>query len=344
MTRARRLSAGVAAGLGVPSYSVGVSSTAETLLDLSLSRGTLDRDGNRRRDQDLLKRALGDSSSRVYDLVEGRMRTCRVDGELRLVPRAAEMADSTRTTLYLGRSEQGRDHVAVVWHDDESARPDPGVKGWRTLREAGAELGDTDAGVLTSAVALANWHARHPFCPRCGSPTTPAQGGWVRVCQEDGGEHHPRTDTAIIVAVVDDEERILLGRGPHWPQGRMSVLAGFVEAGESLEAAVTREVHEEVGLQVRELAYRGNQPWPFPASLMIGFTARTSQTQLRLDPEEIAEAAWFSRGELAWSVRSGALALPPRVSIARRLVEDWYGGEVEQPSEPTGPFRGRDAS
>lgn len=321
-----------------------MSSTADTLLDLSLSRGALDRDGNRRRDQDLLKRALGDSTSRVYDLVEGRMRTCRVDGDLRLIPRAAEMADDSRLTLYLGRNAQGCDHVVVVWSDDEPSRPDPGTKGWRTLREAGAELGDIDAGVLTSAVALANWHARHPCCPRCGAPTVPAQGGWVRVCTEDESEHHPRTDTAIIVAVVDDQDRILLGRGPHWPQGRMSVLAGFVEAGESLEAAVTREVHEEVGLKLREITYRGNQPWPFPGSLMIGFTAHTSGTVLELDPEEIAEAAWFSRGELSWAVRSGALALPPRVSIARRLVEDWYGGEVEQPSEPTGPFRGQDAT
>ncbi|MGI8947834.1 MAG: NAD(+) diphosphatase [Ornithinimicrobium sp.] len=320
-----------------------MSSTADALLDLSLSRGTLDRDGKRRRDQDLLKRALGDSTSRVYDLVEGRMRTCRVDGELRLVPRAAEMADEARLAIYLGRNDQGRDHVAIVWSEDQPSRPDPGAKGWRTLRDAGAELGDTDAGVLTSAVALANWHARHPCCPRCGAATVPAQGGWVRVCEEDGSEHHPRTDTAVIVAVVDDQERILLGRGPHWPQGRMSVLAGFVEAGESLEAAVAREVGEEVGLRVREIAYRGNQPWPFPASLMIGFTARTSGTELEPDPEEIAEAAWFTRGELGWATRSGALALPPRVSIARRLIEDWYGGEVEQPTEPTGPFRGRDA-
>lgn len=321
-----------------------MSSTADILLDLSLSRGTLDRDGNRRRDQNLLKRALGDSRSRVYDLVEGRMRTCRVDGGLRLVPRAAELADDSRLTLYLGRSDEGRDHVVVLWSDDEASRPDPGAKGWRTLREAGAELSDTDAGLLTSAVALANWHTRHPRCPRCGAPTTPVQGGWVRVCTQDGSEHHPRTDTAVIVAVVDDEDRILLGRGPHWPQGRMSVLAGFVEVGESLEAAVTREVHEEVGLGLREIVYRGNQPWPFPASLMIGFSARTSGTELELDPEEIAEAAWFSKGELSWAVRSGDLALPPRVSIARRLVEDWYGGEVEQPSDPSGPFRGSDPS
>lgn len=314
------------------------------MLDLALSRGTLDRLGNSRREQDVVRWALGQAATRVYDLVEGKMRTCRVDGGLRLVPRAADVADHSRLTLYLGRDDQDREHVAVVRDEVDPERPDASAQGWQTLREAGAELGDTDAGVLTSAVALANWHTRHPRCPRCGATTHPAHGGWMRICDEDGSEHHPRTDTAVIVAVTDDDERILLGRGPHWPPGRMSVLAGFVEAGESLEAAVAREVGEEVGVEVEDLVYRGNQPWPFPASLMVGFTARARGVELRLDPAEIAEAAWFTRGELAWSVRSGEVALPPRVSIARRLVEDWYGAELAQPSEPTEPFRGRDAS
>ncbi|MGB7447974.1 MAG: NAD(+) diphosphatase [Ornithinimicrobium sp.] len=321
-----------------------MSSVDETLLDLSLSRGTLDRVGNRRRDSDIVRQALGRSATRVYDLVEGKVRTCRVDGSLRMVSRAPEVADASRLTLYIGRDEQERDHLVVVRADADPERPDCRAKGWRNLREAGAELGDTDAGIFTSAVALANWHARHPRCPRCGSETSPAQGGWVRICDNDGSEHHPRMDTAVIVAVTDTEDRILLARGPHWPQGRMSVLAGFVEAGESLESAVAREVREEVGLTVRDVTYRGNQPWPFPASLMVGFSARTLGDELDLDPEEIAEAAWFARGELGWAVRSGGVALPPRVSIARRLIEDWYGGEIEQADEPTGPFRGRDAS
>jgi NAD+ diphosphatase len=321
-----------------------VSNADETLFDLSLARGTLDRVGNARRDTELVRQALGRSGTRVYDLVEGKVRTCRVDGRLRLVPRAPEVADAGRLTLYLGRDDQERDHIAVVRADADPERPDARAKGWRNLREAGAELGATDAGILTSAVALANWHARHPRCPRCGAETTPAQGGWVRFCENDGSEHHPRTDTAVIVAVTDTQDRILLARGPHWPEGRMSVLAGFVEAGESLEAAVAREVREEVGLTVRDVTYRGNQPWPFPASLMVGFTARTLEEELVLDEREIAEAAWFARGELGWSVRSGRVALPPRVSIARRLIEDWNGGPIEQLEEPAGPFRGRDAS
>jgi len=320
-----------------------VSVVEETLLDLALARGTLDRDGIDRRDHDPLRSALAQSSTRVYDLVDGKMRTCRVDGQMRLVPRSADVADTSRLALYLGRDGE-REHVAVVRPASESERPDSSAKGWRTLREAGAELGDTDAGVLTTALALANWHDRHPCCPRCGAPTSCAQGGWVRVCGDDGSEHHPRTDMAIIVAVKDDDDRILLARGPHWPQGRMSVLAGFVEAGESLESAVAREITEEVGLRVRNVAYCGNQPWPFPASLMIGFTATAFQTELSLDPREIAEAHWFARGELAYAVRCGAVALPPRVSIARRLIESWYGREIEQPEELNGSFRGYETS
>ncbi len=320
-----------------------MSAAEDTLLDLALSRGTLDRAGMSRRDALILRSSLSKSSTRVYDLVEGKMRTCRVDGQLRLVPRSPDVADSSRLAFFLGR-DGDRDHVAVARESGERDRPDSGKKGWRTLREAGEELGDTDAGVLTSAVALLNWHDRHPYCPRCGSATEPTEGGWVRVCSQDGSQHHPRTDTAVIVALTDDEDRILLARGPHWPQGRLSVLAGFVEAGESLESAVAREVSEEVGLTVRNVVYRGNQPWPFPASLMVGFTARAFETDLRLDPAEIAEASWFARGELAYAVRSGAVALPPRVSIARRLIEHWFGKEIEQPHELQDPFRGHDPS
>ncbi|MGB3595042.1 MAG: NAD(+) diphosphatase [Ornithinimicrobium sp.] len=317
-----------------------MSVAEETLHDLSLARGALNRAGTARRDQDVLRSALSQSGTRVYDLVDGKMRTCRVDGEMRLVPRPPDVADSLRLAFYLGRDDQ-REHVAVVRSAQERERPDPGSKGWQTLREAGEDLGDSDAGVFTTTVALSNWHDRHPFCPRCGGPTEPTEGGWVRVCREDGSQHHPRTDTAVIVAVTDDEDRILLARGPHWPQGRMSVLAGFVEAGESLESAVSREVQEEVGVDVRSVTFRGNQPWPFPSSLMVGFTARAFDTDLTLDPQEIAEASWFARGELAYAVRSGAVALPPRVSIARRLIEHWFGKEIEQ-AEPAGPFRGRD--
>ena len=174
---------------------------------------------------------------------------------------------------------------------------DPAADGWLTLRQAGEALGARDAGVFTTALALANWHATHRYCPRCGAPTEPTQAGWVRRCERDGSEHYPRTDPAVIMSVVDPDDRLLLGRGAHWPEGRFSVLAGFVEPGESFEAAVAREVAEEVGVTVDEARYLGNQPWPFPSSVMIGFAATTRETELTIDPVEMAEARWVTREE-----------------------------------------------
>lgn len=321
-----------------PSYSGSVSQTDETMLDLSLSRGTLDRSQTTRREPDILQRALKSPTTRVLDLADGRVRTCRVDGQLRLVLRQPGIDDNGPLAFWLGRDSEGVDYVALV-HDDPTApdRPDTSAKGWRTLREAGAELDDTEAGVFTTALALAQWHSRHPRCPRCGTPTEVSEAGWMRRCPEDGSEHHPRTDAAIIVAVTDRENRLLLARGPHWPETRMSVLAGFVEAGETLEAAVAREVMEEVGVRVKDIRYRGDQPWPFPASLMVGFTATAEDAELHVDGDEIVDAQWFTRGELSWAVRTGQVALPPRVSIARRLIEDWFGDELEPDPELEGP-------
>lgn len=310
-----------------------MSLDSEALLDLSLSRGTLHRNGNGRRDGDPVGAALADARTRVIDVIGGRVLTSRVDGRLRLVHRAPRFEDTGESALYLGHDDQDAHYLAIVHHEEDADPVGDPERGWRTLREAGAELDDTDSGVLTTAVALANWHARHQFCPRCGGDTVVEEGGWVRRCTVDGSQHYPRTDAAIIVAVVDEDERILLARGPHWPEARLSVLAGFVEAGESLESAVHREVMEEVGLSLTDLVYRGNQPWPFPASLMVGYTARAQGTEVTLDPTEILEAHWFTRGELSFAARSGEISIPPRVSIARRLIEHWHGGPVEAASD-----------
>lgn len=216
---------------------------------------------------------------------------------------------------------------------DLGAIPDgaPDPDGWVSLREVGADLDDVEAGLLTTATALHGWHRAHRHCPRCGQATDVVQAGWVRRCPRDGSEHYPRTDPAVIMAVVDDEDRLLLGTGQPWPEGRVSVLAGFVEAGETLEAAVAREVQEEVGVEVVDVQYRGNQPWPFPASLMLGFRARAVTTDLTVDPTELRSAAWYTREELRAGVVDGSRTLPPRVSIARVLVEEWFGGPIPGP-------------
>lgn len=159
--------------------------------------------------------------------------------------------------------------------------------------------------------------------------------GWVRRCPKDKSEHYPRTDPAIIVAVVGADDRLLLGNGATWEPNRFSTLAGFVEPGESLEQAVVREIQEEVGVRIHRADYLGSQAWPFPASLMVGYTAWTEDTEATPDGAEVARARWFTRAELQAAVLSGEVIISHRMSIARALIEDWYGGLIEEPSKRT---------
>lgn len=198
-----------------------------------------------------------------------------------------------------------------------------------TLRQSGALLSDRDAGLLTHAVALANWHDSHTHCPRCGGPTVPAPGGHLTRCLVDDSQHFPRTDPAVIMLVTDDADRCLLARNAAWGERRMSILAGFIEPGESAEMAVAREVEEETGVHVSDVAYLGSQPWPMPRSLMLGYRAVAVGSQpIHVDEEEITEAHWFSREELVAALQSDELTLPPQSSIARRIIETWYGAEL----------------
>jgi NAD+ diphosphatase len=195
------------------------------------------------------------------------------------------------------------------------------------LREVGYQLTDQERDIAATAAAITHWHRNEPRCPRCGGPTRVINGGFARYCEVCRRDHFPRTDPAVIVAVVDPDERILLGAQPTWGN-RVSVLAGFVEAGESLEQAIHREVAEEVDVRLGEIVYFGSQPWPFPRSLMVGFVARAVSTDICVDAEEIAYAEWFSREELSRRLAAEEVALPGRSSIARRLIQAWLQDEL----------------
>lgn len=301
---------------------------------LALARGTVDRTVELRLDELALAAAWSNPDTRVLVVSEGRAFVLDepdpVDPEgtrTRLV--TVPSYDAPEGDRYfLGRDESGFMFFAVPTETlpgrlDGDARP-------ASLREVGLLLSDRDAGLLTHAVALEHWHRSHRFCSKCGNPTEVAAAGHIRRCAHCGTEHYPRTDPAVIMAVTDPEERLLLGRGSSWDPRRFSVLAGFVEPGESLEQAVAREVAEEAGLTVTSVTYMGSQPWPFPYSLMLGFNATVDDPErMRADGEEVLEVRWFSRPELAEAVASGEIVLSGRISIARSLIERWYGSSLD---------------
>lgn len=309
-----------------------------TLLDgLALSRSSLPRKaGERLVDPDLAGR-LADPRTRVLLLRGDRAPVHDAHAPELALLRPVELRDVIDATdlvgavgLLLGMDADGAAHIALLLPASVEAAPTwPGERdvSWRDLRGIGADLNARDAGLLTTTVALARWHDGHVRCTRCGEPTVPAAAGWMRICPAEGIEHYPRTEPAVIVVVRDPDDRALLGRRAEWASGWFSALAGFVEAGESAEAAVVREAEEEAGVRCdpRRLEYLGSQPWPFPASLMLGYHAWTDDASVRPDGEEIADVRWFTRAELIDGCASGEVRLPPRVSIARHLVERWVG-------------------
>jgi NAD+ diphosphatase len=297
----------------------------------------IDRSAAERDDRDLLPRLLNDTLTRV--LAVRRDAAPVIGGHLALAEvsrlRGATL-EKTATTVpgvhewaFLGRDGDGGAIVLAVLADDA---PDDLVAdaAWAPLRAAGGDLPASEAEVLTTAVALAGWLRDAPFCPACGTLTQVRHAGWSRHCPACGREHFPRTDPAVIVLLTsaESDDRILLGANAAWGGQRYSCFAGFAEAGESLEDTVAREVEEEAGVRLRDIAYRGSQAWPYPRSLMLGFRARVvDDGDARPDGEEIVEVRWFTRDEIGAALREESdVTLPGAASIARRLIDDWYRG------------------
>ena len=273
--------------------------------------------------------------SRRQGLVRGS--NLVLTGARDLLAELTEAGSAPELIVYLGSALPDADLPAgtelLLFVLPEPAEPGtagiPADAAWAGFREVAAGLTATSTALFVESSAIANWHAAHTHCPRCGTPTQVEAGGWVRRCPADNSEHFPRTDPAIIVTVVGPDGRLLLGGGGPLDARNYSTLAGFVEPGESLEEAVVREIQEEVGVRVTACQYLGSQSWPFPASLMLGFTAVTEDAEATPDGVEVTRARWFSRDELQEAVLSGEITISTRLSIARSLIEHWYGGRIQ---------------
>lgn len=286
--------------------------------DIALSARTHERAGDKRVDEAWLKATWSDPRTRVVPVAVTEFPVD--DSGERVRWQSAETLPAGGLRVFLGELD-GVAHFALLVDE-----PADGGR-WTSLRAVVQSLLEPDAGFMVHAIALAEWHASHRYCPRCGGRLHPRTAGHVLVCEQCGRQQFPRSDPAVIMMVTHGE-RALLGRQPSWPAGRYSTLAGFVDPGESLEEAVVREVAEEVGVEVTDVTYFGNQPWPFPQSLMVGFFARAVSTEISVDGDEIEAARWFTREEMRAEAEAGTLVLPGGISISRSLVEAWYGAPL----------------
>lgn len=304
-----------------------MDSAADRLPHVALSRHAHDRHGAHRSDEAWLEERWADPSTRVLVVAGSRIRPR--DGRLEWVSGAAA-PEGLRVLL---GERDGTTHFAVLLEPEEVPGQREEWVGLRAVVQAIVDEAVEDAPLVLHAIGMAEWHRATRHCPRCGARLEPDQAGHVLHCPACGRDQFPRSDPAVIMVVTDGEagspdERCLLGRSPRWPAGRYSTLAGFVEPGETMEDAVRREVAEETGVQVGAVRYFGSQPWPFPASLMVGFTAKAVATEIDVDGSEIEDARWFTRKELLNQAEAGTLVLPGGVSISRSLIESWYGGSL----------------
>jgi NAD+ diphosphatase len=288
-----------------------------------LSGLELDRASALRSNPEMLEEAWRRPDTRVLPVWRSKHLVLREDVTSILLFGADELEAFRESRVLLG-SSAGAAVFAVdlspVDELSESLRLPP-VHAVLGLREVAPLVSQSDGALLAYASGILSWHRRTRFCGICGSATSSTDGGHIRVCENaDCREHHfPRTDPAVIMLVTDGE-RALLGRQSVWPRSVYSTLAGFVEPGESLEEAVKREVFEETSVEIEDVRYHSSQPWPFPSSLMVGFEARATTREIRISPDELEDARWFTRDEVRG--REG-IELPSTISIARRLIEDW---------------------
>ncbi|HZF27220.1 MAG TPA: NAD(+) diphosphatase [Steroidobacteraceae bacterium] len=293
----------------------------------------LDRSSHLRERADWLREAGRDPQAQFVAVWQARNLFRRGDALATVLlesSHAVVQAANPDEMVFLGMF-RGRASFLVELQGEQAPEVDADAE-FRELRWLGAMLPSDEAGLLAYARALTLWRQRYRFCGVCGSRTRGARGGHVLVCSNESckTEQFPRIDPAIIV-LVSDGARALLGRQPSWPAGRYSTIAGFVEPGESLEDAVLREVHEETGIRVHDVRYHSSQPWPFPSSLMLGFTAQALDSAIALKDGELEDARWFNRADIA----AGAIAMPSSQSISFRLIEDWYDSGAGRPLRET---------
>ena len=311
------------------------------MLNLPLAQPVLNRDSLARDGAELFDLLWSEPETRILVLYKGK--TLLNDGKL--VMFRTDQATAGKYRVYLGRTKKAIEDIPIntpivlsVLSDNAALALEPNLDNWKELRRTGAGLAPAYATLFTQALAIHNWHETHQFCPACGQITIMRQGGWSRFCISEDRELFPRTDAAVIVSIIDNQDRILLGSQGSWQENRWSVLAGFVEPAESLESAVKREMFEESGIHVTDPVYLGSQAWPYPYSLMLAFTAKVdssnSAEDILADGIEIAKLRWFSRDELRAEAKQ--IQLPSRISIARALIERWLGEEIQTLTELEG--------
>jgi len=313
------------------------------------SNSPLDRLDHLRSDKVAVESFWRDPQTRILPLWQNRVLVEQSDQHPPRVCyiRSDQVPDTARHPTFLGAQqikEQSSESIQHWFGIELAADQDPDLQTllknshfdsnlcrFEEIRVIGPLLMESDGAIVIYARALANWQNNSLFCSLCGHKATLANAGHMRICSNPqcATPVFPRTDPAVIMLVVDgkDPDRCLLGRSPGWPDGVYSTLAGFVEAGESLEAAVAREVHEETGINVNDIRYVASQPWPFPRSIMLGFSASASNSEIKVNRDELEDARWFTRSEIAtfgeWGMDQEGYKLPRRDSIARHLVEIW---------------------